>query len=147
MIQLEIDNIRKKAYSVMNVAIKKGQLKRMPCEVCGKIKTHAHHEDYNEPLNVIWLCQPHHMKRHTEIRNGIHYRTHIDKPIDIDLAFKFSNYFESLGESKSIFRNKVIADFDWSSLLFDKKLTGKSYITNPERILLKTILEGYGIEF
>lgn len=43
-------------------AIKKGQLERKPCEVCGSENAEAHHDDYNKPLDVRWLCP----KCHTE---------------------------------------------------------------------------------
>jgi len=33
------------------------------CIVCGT-KAVAHHEDYEQPLKVVWLCQKHHMMRH-----------------------------------------------------------------------------------
>jgi len=45
-------------------AIKKGLLKKEPCEICGKIKVVAHHPDYSKPLKVIWLCHKHHMAIH-----------------------------------------------------------------------------------
>lgn len=44
-------------------AIKKGILKRLPCEICGEFGE-AHHEDYNKPLEVRWLCRTHHMEAH-----------------------------------------------------------------------------------
>jgi hypothetical protein len=45
-------------------AIRRGKLKRLPCVVCGKERTEAHHEDYKKPLEVIWLCRQHHRERH-----------------------------------------------------------------------------------
>lgn len=45
-------------------AIKKGRLKRGPCEVCGNMKSEAHHDDYAQPLNVRWLCHFHHLAMH-----------------------------------------------------------------------------------
>jgi hypothetical protein len=27
----------------------------------------AHHEDYDRPLDVMWLCQPCHKQRHKEL--------------------------------------------------------------------------------
>lgn len=27
---------------------------------CGNVQTQAHHDDYNEPLKVRWLCREHH---------------------------------------------------------------------------------------
>jgi len=45
-------------------AKKSGKLVMQPCQVCGAIKTEAHHEDYTKPLDVIWLCRKHHMQVH-----------------------------------------------------------------------------------
>ena len=51
------------------LAIRSGKLKRLPCERCGTTKkVHAHHEDYNEPLDVMWLCSLHHIERHRELK-------------------------------------------------------------------------------
>ncbi len=43
-----------------------GRLIAQPCEDCGNMtpRQQAHHEDYNNPLVVIWLCGPCHWKRH-----------------------------------------------------------------------------------
>jgi hypothetical protein len=50
--------------SVAN-AIKRGILKKKPCEVCGTAKfVHAHHDDYSKRLEVNWLCPKHHKERH-----------------------------------------------------------------------------------
>lgn len=45
-------------------AIRRGDLVRKPCEVCGDHKVHAHHPDYNTPLDVMWLCPKHHSEWH-----------------------------------------------------------------------------------
>lgn len=39
-------------------------MQRQPCEVCGAEKSHAHHDDYGQPLVVRWLCHSHHMEHH-----------------------------------------------------------------------------------
>jgi hypothetical protein len=41
-------------------AIRRGDLVRQPCEVCGNPDAQAHHEDYSQPLRVRWLCRLHH---------------------------------------------------------------------------------------
>lgn len=46
----------------VNLAVKKGQLQKKPCEVCGELKVEGHHDNYNEPYKVRWLCK----KCHTE---------------------------------------------------------------------------------
>lgn len=48
----------------VNNAIRSGYLLKKTCEVCGKTKAHAHHDDYSKPLVVIWLCPLHHKERH-----------------------------------------------------------------------------------
>ena len=45
-------------------ARRRGELIREPCEVCGDVKVHAHHDDYAEPLKVRWLCNSHHAEWH-----------------------------------------------------------------------------------
>src|SRR5262245_20668349 len=50
-------------------AIETGKLTRLPCEVCGETKVDGHHDDYNRPLEVNWLCRRHHAQRHRELRN------------------------------------------------------------------------------
>ena len=59
---------KKKAQSIVAVAIKSGFLERKPCVKCG-LKAQAHHEDYSKPLNVIWYCPKHHAERHVEIND------------------------------------------------------------------------------
>lgn len=54
-------------YAVRN-AVRRGDLNRKPCEVCGNPKSQAHHEDYSRPLDVIWLCGPHHSRADMERR-------------------------------------------------------------------------------
>jgi len=45
-------------------AVRDGRLKRQPCRVCGIEKSEAHHEDYSKPLDVLWMCEPHHKEHH-----------------------------------------------------------------------------------
>lgn len=53
------------AHSLVSEAIRRGDLVRQPCEVCGgTIRVHAHHDDYSKPLLVRWLCVAHHRMLH-----------------------------------------------------------------------------------
>ena len=57
----------KRTQSATERAIKKGLLVPQPCEVCGaQGRMHAHHADYNKPLEVQWLCQLHHFEWHSQ---------------------------------------------------------------------------------
>lgn len=55
-----------RANSIVNHNIERGKLKRQPCEVCGAEKADAHHDDYNKPLDVRWLCRRCHADWHSK---------------------------------------------------------------------------------
>lgn len=65
------------AIRMVNEAVKRGLLLRGPCEVCGlspydprsrkrKLRSRVigHHDNYNNPLTVRWLCYKHHREWH-----------------------------------------------------------------------------------
>lgn len=52
------------AHDAVKIAVRAGRLERRPCEVCGGFDVEAHHEDYRRPLQVRWLCRPHHREWH-----------------------------------------------------------------------------------
>lgn len=57
-----------RAGQAVHKAVKKGELFRGPCEVCGTTKNiDAHHDDYSKPLDVRWLCRKHHQMHHWAI--------------------------------------------------------------------------------
>ena len=62
------DKRRQKCHNAVTRAIRSGKLIRQPCIRCGNEKSLAHHEDYEKPLEVMWLCQPCHKQRHKEIK-------------------------------------------------------------------------------
>jgi ribosomal protein S27AE len=61
------DTRRSVAHNAVARAIHNGSLVRIPCIRCGEQKSLAHHEDYDKPLEVMWLCQPCHKQRHKEL--------------------------------------------------------------------------------
>ena len=61
------DKRRSQCHYAVSKAIKSGELVRKNCEKCGNENSIAHHEDYEKPLMVNWLCQPCHKQRHKEI--------------------------------------------------------------------------------
>lgn len=63
----QADKRRMKCHNAVTRAIKAGKLIKQPCIKCGNEKSLAHHEDYDFPLNVMWLCQPCHKQRHKEL--------------------------------------------------------------------------------
>ena len=69
-VQVKADQARKEKFadkrsarSKTFTAIKNGTIKILPCLICGD-KAEAHHPDYSRPLDVMWLCKPHHRETH-----------------------------------------------------------------------------------
>lgn len=62
------DKRRAAAHSAVSRAIRSGELVRQPCSRCNDPKSVAHHEDYDKPLEVMWLCQACHKQRHKELK-------------------------------------------------------------------------------
>lgn len=58
------DKEKTRVRKLLRRAVKLGKIKRLPCTVCGDIKSQGHHEDYTKPYDVIWLCSKHHAELH-----------------------------------------------------------------------------------
>lgn len=56
---------RGRAWSLVRRAIRDGFLTPAPCESCGAERSEAHHDNYDKPLDVRWLCNKCHKKEHT----------------------------------------------------------------------------------
>jgi hypothetical protein len=61
------------ARGLANIHFKKLGVSKMPCERCGVATSLKHHEDYEKPLEVMWLCCKHHSERHKELGWGTPY--------------------------------------------------------------------------
>lgn len=55
-----------KAHLGVSNALKCGRVVRQPCELCGEVKSVAHHGDYSRPLAVVWLCYVCHAAVHNQ---------------------------------------------------------------------------------
>jgi len=97
-------NIRKKT----NHAIRMGRLEKQPCVICGAMEVDAHHEVYDNPLNVVWLCEKHHREIHKKEINvkmdvrkkGLDY----ERKLVNELKVLFNN--EEIGTSRNLSRIK-----------------------------------------
>lgn len=56
-----------RAHYAVHRALKSGELVRQPCAVCSSPDSESHHPDYSRPLEVVWLCRPHHVAVHVEL--------------------------------------------------------------------------------
>lgn len=66
---------KEKARYQLLKAVNRGEVVKLGCEVCRRIDTQAHHDDYSKPLKVRWLCPLH----HTEI----HRKSYPHRPLDM----------------------------------------------------------------
>jgi hypothetical protein len=51
-----------RAHDKVKHALRMGYIARTACVVCGNPKSEGHHERYDKPLEVIWLCRTHHIE-------------------------------------------------------------------------------------
>ena len=64
--------VKRTAHRKVQYAVRTGVLVRQPCEECGtepfwwngEVRVYAHHDDYDRPLDVRWLCGYCHKKFH-----------------------------------------------------------------------------------
>ena len=61
-----LEGVKRRARTQVTCAIRRGDLARRPCEVCGEETALAHHVDYSRPLDVVWLCYTHHSWVHAD---------------------------------------------------------------------------------
>lgn len=56
------DPVKARARAAVRTALRNGKLKRGDCEIGGDCRgrIEAHHDDYDRPLDVRWLCTKHH---------------------------------------------------------------------------------------
>lgn len=59
---------RRAAQVALGNALRDGRVEKFPCMVCGE-KSEAHHPDYDRPLDVVWLCPPHHKQAHALVKD------------------------------------------------------------------------------
>lgn len=55
--------------SLTYIFLRRGYIKKSKfCELCRETKTEGHHEDYNKPAKINWLCKLHHVQHHLSLR-------------------------------------------------------------------------------
>lgn len=62
---------KRAAHLAVARALRAGTLQKQPCSVCGKTDSESHHEDYGQPLEVIWFCRAHHAAHHEAKRKTL----------------------------------------------------------------------------
>jgi hypothetical protein len=77
---------RNQCYYIYNLALKYESLKRgEQCVECGSTKNiHGHHDNYQFPLDVTWLCPSCHKKRHPSISKMKKRGTNVEHAVSND---------------------------------------------------------------
>ena len=65
--RLKEDPKKVTARKLANQAARRGYITKAPCEICGAAKVEAHHDDYDKPYEVRWLCIKHHREVHKSV--------------------------------------------------------------------------------
>lgn len=60
--------VKRAAHTIVGNHLYNGRLIKQPCEKCGNTEVDAHHDDYEKPLEVRWLCKKHHAEHHKSER-------------------------------------------------------------------------------
>ena len=55
---------RRNAHNILASALRRGEVVKLPCFICGSLEVEAHHPSYDLPLVVTWLCVEHHKEIH-----------------------------------------------------------------------------------
>ncbi len=62
---------KKKANDFLYSNLRNGAIQPQPCAICNasRLYTEAHHQNYNKPLEVDWLCDSCHKRVHKAVRS------------------------------------------------------------------------------
>ena len=88
-------SFKHRAQAKLRYAVKRGYLRRLPCERCGSPKSHGHHTDYSKPLVVKWLCarchaRAHYLQAHRwEMRHNISKRANAEARLNEYIQAKY----------------------------------------------------------
>jgi len=63
----EPERKKSKARAYANVYKARGKITRGECFICDAPRAEMHHENYDEPTIVLWLCRSCHMEHHKSL--------------------------------------------------------------------------------
>jgi len=85
----------------------RGFLRPGPCEMCGAEPAQMHHEDYDKPLEVRWLCALHHRQQHPHPRGVWRAREEVKAKLirQLKAASRFRGRKTQAWKTTWVFRN------------------------------------------
>lgn len=137
------------ASMIVQAAVKAGTLVRpIVCPQCGRPGTiHSHHEDYMDPLNVMWLCPKCHKQRHVWLRKmGIAIVYEIIVP-ERSVSVQAESAGLLLGVADTACLPTPLTDSEMDLGRFLSRLTARQGQIIRERWLNERSLDAVGMDF
>lgn len=50
------------------MAVRRGEIQKEPCRMCGSKRSEMHHPDHELPKLIVWLCRKCHLEWHAHWR-------------------------------------------------------------------------------
>lgn len=101
--------VRLKAQTAVATAKRHKLLFPQPCVRCGD-EAIAHHDDYDKPLDVTWLCLSHHKTRHRELGWGYRGKSERTEPmITLGVRMPVSLYRKVCRDAKR--QNRAVVNY------------------------------------
>lgn len=91
--------VKRRARARVQQKVRRGTLAPEPCETCGSQKAQAHHDDYDFPLEVRWLCAGCHGEAHYPAAARAARNAELQLPLRFaDPELRLGFYFRYLGD-------------------------------------------------
>lgn len=118
--KLPEERLKQMARCTANNAIISGKIKRECCTICLKEPAEMHHDDYSKPLDVRWLCKPHHAAYHASLRR-ISFMSPIEKWFLDSRGLSLENFISLVPKSEmrsawdtvlAVYKNEINPNLD-----------------------------------
>ena len=113
------DDAKRHAVAAVFGAVKVGLLVPQPCEKCADTESEAHHDDYDKPLEVRWLCR------------SCHYTHHRGRPVVVAQHDKYQRRSPAAAMPKILAITKAVRDDMDAQDLTQRELAALAGVTGP----------------
>lgn len=153
------NGIKRAAQIAVGSALAQGRLVKSECAMCGTTSNvEAHHEDYEKPLDVVWLCRKHHRQHHANPISGIAttmgrkariwHKTHVSKLMNADVSAPIVSSvtakIQSLLDAEGVTQNQLASAIGCSRQSLNQSMSGGVRTLRTMAVLADAI--GYDVE-
>jgi hypothetical protein len=110
----ELPRYRKQAaaHKAVQKALADGTLQQETCELCGSEITEAHHDDYDYPLGIRWLCR----REHRLVHGALNVNRPPDPPLDLGPTISARTLRETIEQITKPALVMRLVDGEWVKL-------------------------------